>query len=66
MNFYKLLLGVMLIVVSIAGINHIFKVASKDENYSQKKMFTYDFKLIIGAVFGFVIGLILIYREIFE
>lgn len=64
MNVYKLLLGALFVVGSILFFIYTVKSNSKDENYGASKL-SYDFQIILGTIAVFIVGAIMIYREIF-
>ncbi len=61
MNEYKLLLGIILVVLSGLYLIYTIRSGMKDKNYSWMT-YSYDVKIVVGTLAFFVIGIILIYR----
>ena len=65
MNFYKVLLGVFLVFSSVWYYNYLRKSTSEDgEKSAIEKSFDIEIYLGLGVIF--VIGLVMIYRELFQ
>ncbi|MCL6265431.1 hypothetical protein [Flagellimonas myxillae] len=65
MNIGKLVIGIFLVLLSLAYFVYTLRSMLKDENY-RPILFSFDIKILFATVAICVVGLILIYREVFE
>ena len=63
MNIYKLLLGILIIVLSLIYLIYTLKSAKQDENY-RPIILSFDIQIISGILIFLVLGFVMIYREL--
>ncbi|MFD2585979.1 hypothetical protein ACFSQJ_03505 [Croceitalea marina] len=65
MNFYKIILGVFIVIGSVWYFSHLRKNNLEDEDKSPIEK-SFDIEIYFGLMIIFVIGLVMIYRELFQ
>lgn len=65
MNFYKIILGILIVGGSVLYFRHLRKNSLEDEEKSPIEK-SYDIEIYFGLMIIFVIGLVMIYRELFQ
>ena len=65
MNFYKILLGILLMIGSVWYYSYITRNSDDDDDVSPIEK-SYNIETYLGLAICFIIGLVMIYREFFN